>query len=94
MPKKPTLINLISRDIKNTRELTDAMRNLDRAMDALRDHDPAANFSKRLLTGMQSLMRSVRRELLYALLIPLKLVLISAFNIVALFLFFWLLTFL
>jgi len=94
MPKKPTLINLISRDIKNTRELTDAMRNLDRAMDALRDHDPAANFSKRLLTGMQSLMRSVRRELLYALLIPLKLMLIGAFHVVALFLFFWLLTFL
>ena len=132
--RRPPLGKLIRDSTNDTHELTDAMRSLDQAVNAVTDRldDQEAEWARqreveacrfavsrfperdprhltalrrlKLITGRPYLLwrrvavglwrmgRAALRELGYALFVPLMFFLIAVFNLVAIFLFFWLLS--
>lgn len=92
MAKKPSISDLIRESVQRANELNDLRRRLDDARDQADHPYTGSTLRDRLLHELRAAGRAIRRELKYALVVPLRLLLIAVFNLAALLLLIWLLS--
>lgn len=92
MRKRPSIADLIRETVKSANEVTDLRRRLEEARDEADHPYTGSTFRDRLLHELRAAGRGMRRELKYAFVVPLRLLLIAVFNVVGLLLLVWLLS--
>ena len=94
MARPPTLLSSVRKGVRETRDTVELVRRTRAVIDDIDKPPPGAHWRDQVKHAARNLLRSAGREVLYALWVPLLLLLIVIANLLALAALFWLIGFL